>query len=167
MAATAMVFLAFIAVFAVRRGNEVDAAGVPLPPILWTNTAILLGSSAGLEFARRSLRRGQREWFTPWWVGGTLLGYLFLAGQAQAWRELTASGVYIGDSIGSAIFYILTGAHAFHLIGAVIALSYVAVHALRLHLGPAKRTTADASAFFWHFLAATWIGVVGVFIRWS
>jgi cytochrome c oxidase subunit III len=167
IASTAVVFLAFTIAFGARRAAAEEWTGIPLPGILWANTTILIASSAGLELARRSLRGGRRLWFTKAWLAGTVLGFTFLFGQAKAWLDLSSAGIYLASSTGSAFFYILTGAHAFHLLGGVLALSYVAVKAFRFQLGPAKRTAADASACFWHFLGVVWIGIIALFLVWN
>jgi len=55
----------------------------------------------------------------------TVLGFLFVAGQLVAWRQLVAQGVYIASNQASSFFYIFTGAHAVHLLGGVGALLFV------------------------------------------
>ena len=61
----------------------------------------------------------------------------------------------------------LTAAHAFHLLGGVTALVYVDVQALRLRLGPAKRTAIDVTAIFWHFLDGLWVYLMVLFYVWG
>ena len=47
------------------------------------------------------------------------------------------------------------------------ALIWVDVQALRLRLGPAKRTAIDICAIFWHFLDALWIMLMAIFYLWA
>src|SRR5882724_11533308 len=56
LAASIMLFAAFTSAFIVRRGLSDDWVHLPLPPILWANTAVLFASSIVLELARRALR---------------------------------------------------------------------------------------------------------------
>ena len=167
MAATSMIFAAFTSALVVRRGVSGDWVAPPLPPILFFNTAVLLASSAVLETARRALHRGARTAFNLWWSGGTALGLVFLAGQCIAWRQLDHGGFHLAGNPGSSFFYLLTAAHALHLVGGVSALLYVDVQALRLRLGPAKRTAVDISAWFWHFLDGLWIYLMVLFCVWG
>jgi cytochrome c oxidase subunit III len=162
-----MVFAAFTSAMIVRRGASGDWVSIHKPAVLWLNTAILLASSFSLELARRALRRHQRERFNAWWTAGSALGLLFLAGQALAWQQLRHAGVYISTNPASAFFYIFTASHAAHLLGALIALLYVDVQALRLTLGPAKRTAIDVSAVFWHFLDLLWLFLMALFYIWA
>ncbi|HXA51278.1 MAG TPA: cytochrome c oxidase subunit 3 [Candidatus Acidoferrum sp.] len=167
LAVTTMVFAAFTSAMVVRRGFSGDWVSMHKPGILWVNTAILLASSFALEAARRALRNHKRDRFNVWWTAGTVLGFLFLGGQALAWRQLQSAGVFLATNPSSAFFYILTGAHAVHLIGGVAALLYVDVQALRLRLGPAKRTAIDVSTIFWHFLDLLWLYLMLLFYVWG
>lgn len=167
LAATAMVFLAFTTALVLRRGVGDDWEPMEKPRILLVNTAVLLLSSAALGRARQALRAQRRTRFNWWWTAGTLLGMGFLAGQWEAWRQLRAAGEWIDSNPSNAFFYMMTMAHAAHLVGGLGALLYVEVQALRLRLGPAKRTAVDVSAIFWHFLDGTWVYLMVVFYWWG
>jgi cytochrome c oxidase subunit 3 len=167
IAASTMIFAAFTSAFVVRRGLSDDWAGSWKPPILFLNTAILLASSIALDFSRRALRSHNRERFNLWWTIATALGVLFLGGQAIAWQQLKAAGVYVSTNPSSSFFYLLTASHAFHLVCGVAALVYVDVQAFRLQLGPAKRTRIDVIAVFWHFLDGLWLYLMLLFYVWG
>jgi len=167
LSATTMVFAAFTSAFMVRRGLSNDWAATPLPRVLWLNTFVLVASSAALEFARRALRTGRREWFNRLWTAGAALGILFLLGQGWAWRQLNDAGVFIASNPSSSFFYLLTAAHAIHVLGGVAALVYVDVQALTLQLGPGKRTAVDVTAIFWHFMDGLWIYLMILLSVWG
>jgi cytochrome c oxidase subunit III len=167
LVSSTMVFLALLAVFIMRRAIAVDWISMPKPRILWGNTGVLLASSAVLETARRKLRSSDRVAFNWWWTAATVLGILFLLGQVLAWRQLRNSGHFIASSPATSFFYILTATHAAHVLGAIAAVVYVDVGALRFTLGPAKRTVIDASAIFWHFLDGMWLCLMALFYIWG
>src|SRR3974390_1744771 len=98
LAASTMVFAALTSAFVVRRGLSDDWASMHKPPILWANTIVLLASSIVLDRSRTALKRGDRGRFNVWWTAGTVLGVLFLVGQAIAWRQLKEAGVYIASN---------------------------------------------------------------------
>jgi cytochrome c oxidase subunit III len=167
LVATTMVFAALTSAFVMRRGIAEDWTSLPKPPVLFVNTAVLLLSSVVLDLSRRALKAGNRSRFNLWWTLATGLGILFLVGQAYAWRELNGQGFYIATNPASSFFYLLTAAHAVHLFGGVAALVYVDVQALRLRLGPAKRTAIDVTAIFWHFLDGLWIYLMVLLYVWG
>src|ERR1035438_701264 len=127
LAATTMAFAAFTSAFVVRRGISNDWVALPLPRIVWVNTGVLLASSLLLELARRSLKSGRRTAFNRYWTVGTVLGALFLLGQAFAWRQLNAAGIFVATNPSSSFFYLLTAAHGLHIVGGLSALAYVDV----------------------------------------
>jgi cytochrome c oxidase subunit III len=167
LAATTMAFAAFTSAFVVRRGMSNDWVGLALPPIVWVNTAVLLVSSLLLELARRALKTGRRTAFNRYWTVGTLLGCLFLRGQAFAWWQLNRAGIFVSTNPSSSFFYLLTAAHGLHIVGGLSALAYVDVQALRLRLGPGKRTAVDVSAMFWHFVDGLWLFLMVLFLVWG
>jgi cytochrome c oxidase subunit 3 len=162
-----MFFGAFTSAMVVRRGSSNDWQGVPAPPLLWLNTGVLAVSSAAAEIARRELRRGERRSFNIWWTAATLLGALFVAGQIAVWHDLRRRGVYLNSHPGGAFFYVGTVAHALHLAGGWLRMAYLMARALRLELGPNRRTSVDVTTLYWHFLGVLWIYLLWLFRFWG
>jgi cytochrome c oxidase subunit 3 len=167
LAAVVMFFAALTSAFIVRRGLSSDWEHTQMPHVVFLSTAILLASSVVLELARRALKAGQRERFNRLWTAGSALGVFFLAGQYAAWLQLRAQGIFLSTNPSSSFFYVLTAAHAVHLIGGVLALLYVSIQAMRLRLGPGKRTAIDVTAMYWHFLDGLWIYLLLLFLVWG
>jgi cytochrome c oxidase subunit 3 len=167
MCASFMTFGAFLSAMVIRRGLSNDWHKLALPQILWYNTALLIASSIAIEAARRLLKRGHRRYFNPLWTAGTILGALFLGGQFMAWNELAARGVYLVGNPSSAFFHVMTWAHAAHVVGALLAVSYVEFLALKYELGTRGRSWVDASSLFWHFLDFMWLAIMALFVFWA
>ncbi len=157
MTASLITFGALAFTLIVRRHLSTDWVKMPLPAILWPNTAILLVSSVFLDAARRQLRNHRRVLFNWLWCIGTVLGSGFLAGQILAWRQLSRAGLYVEGNPSNGFFYILTWTHAAHAIVGLGALLWIAQAALRFRLGPTRRTFVEVSVVFWHFLDVLWI----------
>jgi cytochrome c oxidase subunit III len=172
-----MLFVAFTSAYIVRQnlgtwdnatsGYVLDWRALALPSLLWLNTMLLLASSVTLELARRSLaaqyaieshrmvpRRAIRS---PWLALTLVLGFGFLLGQWLAWRSLQAQGVYISTNPSSSFFYLLTGTHAAHLLGGVVALVYAAVIALGSGSLARRAIVVDVTSWYWHFMALLWV----------
>lgn len=162
-----MLFGAFTSAMVVRRGASKDWKGVPQSNLLWVNTGVLALSSAAAEKARRDLAAGNRVRFNIGWCAATLLGAGFVAGQFAVWQHLRHTGVYINSHPGSAFFYVGTVAHALHLAGGWIAMLYLAFRALRLQLGPSRRTAVDITTLYWHFLGVLWLYLLWLFWFWG
>jgi cytochrome c oxidase subunit 3 len=155
-----MFFIAFTSAYIVRSGLGDDWAPTSLPSLLWWNTVILVISSFTMEQTRRTLNQGLRPASNAWITATSVLGILFLGGQVMAWRQLAGNGIFLSTNPSSSFFYLLTGAHAVHLIGGLIALSYITLEAWRYRLGPAKRTLVEVTAIYWHFMDGLWIYIL-------
>lgn len=154
--AITILFAAFTSTYLVRRG-EADWRVGPLPQILWLTTAIILGSSLALDRARRHGRQGELTGLRTWLTITTLLGLAFLAGQLLAWRQLVEAGIYLSTNPHSSFFYLMTGAHGFHLAGGIGALLYAVRRAPAAATAEEALDVTDPVATYWHFLTGLWI----------
>jgi cytochrome c oxidase subunit 3 len=151
-----MFFMALSSAFIVlRRGSSVWVT-VHLPLVLWANTGVLLASSFTLEAARRRLSLADLRGFRKFWTVTTVLGFLFVAGQLIAWRQLVAQGVYIASNQASSFFYIFTAAHGVHLLGGVAALLYVLIRKVET-ANLSRSLAAEVASYYWHFMDGLWI----------
>jgi cytochrome c oxidase subunit 3 len=156
LAAIVMFFMALASSYIVRKGLGNDWQSMPMPKVVWFNTAILLVSSATIIIARRKLDGGDREAFRSWWWVTTGLGVLFLSGQIIAWRQLAAAGMLLATNPSSSFFYLLTAAHGAHLAGGILALFYVTFRQWK-RSRISQATAAELIAIYWHFMDGLWV----------
>ena len=169
MCASTMTFAALVSAMVVRRGLAAnnDWHRLPVPPLLWWNTVALVLSSVAIDIGRRAFLAGRRKEFRVLWLTGTALGTWFLIGQSINWRFLATHGFYMQHNPASAFFYVLTWAHAAHVIGALAALYFVACRMLFFPFIPMNRNVLEVSAIFWHFLDVMWLVLMALFEFWS
>lgn len=160
LASIAMSFAAFTSALIVRQGSAPDWRHLTLPRILYLNTLVLFASSFALEVARRRVsafmigRKDQAAKPTLWLYIALFLGLLFVAGQYVAWIQLRAQGLFLATNPNSSFFYVLTAVHALHVLGGLGGLSRV-IH--RLNRSILRKSTLDATAYYWHFMDALWV----------
>ena len=169
MVASTVTFTALVSAMYVRRGlaTNNDWHALPIPPLLWWNTVALVLSSVAVDIGRRAFRAGRRPEFRVLWLTGSALGTWFLIGQALNWRFLATHGFYMQHNPASAFFYVLTWAHAAHVIGALAALYYVSCRMLFFPAIPLNRNVVDVSSIFWHFLDVMWLLLMAIFRFWA
>jgi cytochrome c oxidase subunit III len=155
-AAILMFFMALASSYIVRKGLGNDWQRMPMPQVVWFNTAVLLASSVTIIVARKKLEGGARAAFRSWWGLTTGLGLLFLAGQIIAWRQLAAAGMLLSTNPSSSFFYLLTAAHGAHLAGGILALFYVMFRQWK-RSRISQATAAELAAIYWHFMDGLWI----------
>ena len=176
LAAIAMSFAALTSALYVREGSGNDWQRIALPPILWFNTLALIASSITLELARRRIAahmRGRESNPTSatLWLNLTMgLGLVFVAGQYFAWLKLRSVGLYLPTNPNSSFFYLLTGVHAVHVLGGLGGLTRAMVKfRISAQAGASnrglRRSTLDATSYYWHFMGALWIYLL--FILWT
>ncbi len=162
LSAIAMMFAALTSALYVREGSSTDWHHIVLPPIVWFNTLALIASSVTLEVARRrvaAFMRGQqvpRSSAMLWLQLTMLLGVVFVVGQYLAWLNLRAQGIYLPTNPNSSFFYVFTGVHVVHVLGGLGGLSRVILK-FRSSANPLRRSTLDATSYYWHFMGLLWI----------
>lgn len=159
--AITMSFAAFTSALFIRQAST-DWTHIAAPPILFVSTAVLLLGSFMMEASRRELdgskpasqinEHGKGLVFVAVTL---LLGLTFVAGQYLAWRNLAAQGLYLATNPNSSFFYLLTGAHALHVLGGIAALLYLFIQlAVRKSV---RRNLLRGVVVYWHFMAALWL----------
>ena len=150
------------------RAASTDWWGMPVPRLLWVNTAALALSSAALQWARREARHGRVERLRPALAVAFALAVLFLAGQIQAWRELTAAGYVLVDNPANSFFYMLTGLHGLHILGGLMVLGHTTLRAFATDIASDRLSlSVDLSAIYSHFMLAVWLLLFALFAGWA
>ena len=176
-----MLFVSFTSAYVVRQGlptldprtnNFVrDWIPVALPRLLLLNTFVLLVSSMSMELARRQIRaRSMMETASmgpsisvgdrirvPWLAMTLVLGLAFLFGQWTAWKQLAANGFYVSTTPSSSFVYLLTGAHAAHLLGGIVALFIAGAASVLQGSLKTRSIVVDVTAWYWHFMGLLWV----------
>lgn len=159
-------FSLLTAAFLMRMGAY-DWQSPPLPRILWFNTAALVASSVALHVASVAAKDDFRERMRKALWTGALASLLFLFGQIWAWREMIASGFYVSQNPANAFFFLLTGAHAIHVLGGLVALARAMHRAALKAPGQALAATVELCATYWHFLLFVWLLLLALLVGWA
>ncbi len=159
LAAITMTFAAFTSALIVRQGGSSDWQHFTLPSILYFNSLIIIASSVTLEISRRQITTfmvARNEGIAPSrWLYATLaLGLIFVAGQIFAWLQLKSQGFGLAANISYSFFYVLTVAHAIHLLGGLGGLIRVIS---KVNHSVLRRSTLKATSLYWHFMGALWL----------
>jgi cytochrome c oxidase subunit 3 len=148
--------------------SDWEALSEPWQPLaktwqLWINTVLLLVASISFELARRNIDRPQqsnaREFM--WLAGLSSLG--FLIGQLVFWRYLMDRGFLATTNPANAFFFLLTGLHALHLLGGMVAWVVATRRLLAIPKEVESKSVALAKlsielcARYWHFLLIVWM----------
>jgi cytochrome c oxidase subunit 3 len=132
-----------------------------LPVEVWISTVILLASSVAYHLGWKRIDAGERQAAKHWFIATTVLGAAFISSQLLAWVELRSRGLYMSGNPYAGFFYILTGVHAVHVLGGIVALSAVLLRVWYPTRDENKvlkrRTVAQVVGWYWHFMDGVWI----------
>jgi len=182
LSSVVMLFVSFTTAYVVRKAgavwdpahNEYSSNWTPLAlplGILLFNTFVLVLSSFTLEIARRRAAedvvlapiadipgiRVSANDALPWVWATIALGLGFLTGQAYAWHDLRLANVTSSTTASSSFFFILTGVHAVHLAGGILALLYAGLTQWLQRSPETRRIVIDVTAWYWHFMGVLWL----------
>ena len=121
-----------------------------VPWQLYCSTGLLVLCSVAWELARRHVAAGRREAARSTAIGALLLSAMFVLSQLYAWQAMTAADYGVAANPANSFFYLITGLHAAHVLGGMVAGAF------------AVRRAGEAiglCAQYWHFLFALWLAV--------
>ena len=127
--------------------------GLPL-----INTVILLTSSVTLHFAHKAMESNKRQPLTIFLFVTVVLGFIFLALQAQEYvHAYEALNLTLQSGIYGNTFYLLTGFHGMHVTIGAILLTIVLIRVAKGHFSEDKHFAFQAAAWYWHFVDVVWV----------
>ena len=164
LGAWVMLFAALFLAYGVVRvqANEWPPFGAPRLPLLVPgfNTLLLLASSVALRRGLARARRGDAGTLLPATVVATLLGLAFIGAQIASWRSMLVRGLLPSSGVYGSVFYALTGFHALHVAGGVVALALLAVHTARgRHRERTPVRALRLTALYWDFVLVVWVAM--------
>lgn len=182
LASELMFFSAVFAVYFTLRNVAQSTARAAGEPSMWTlssgklnfayaaaNTLILVLSSVTCQLGVHAAERARLERIGPiWHLGGwgvaqwyrltIALGAIFVLGQGYEYISLIAEGSNIGTNAYFSAFFLATGFHGLHVIGGLIAFTFVLARVRATRVATHEQTvSAMAVSYYWHFVDAIWI----------
>jgi cytochrome c oxidase subunit 3 len=150
---------------AIATGTVLRA--MPVPKLLWLNTAMLAVSSGALQCAHVAARYGRREAVRDGLLIATASAIVFLAGQLLVWRQFVDAGYFAASNPANAFFYVLTGIHGLHVVGGLGALGKTMTKVWRGVMIDRLRLSVWLCTVYWHFLLLIWLIVFALLTGWA
>ena len=142
-----------------------DWIPLAVPRLLWLNTALLILSSAGMQWASGAARRSQVERVRVALITAGAFTWAFLAGQLLAWRQLSAAGYFMASNPAVAFFYLLTAVHGLHLLGGLFVWGKTVTRMARPGAELIDvRSSVELCTVYWHFLLLVWLVLFAVLL---
>lgn len=153
-------FLALIVAFKLARNGQVEwpPPGQPRLPVGVTllNTGVLFLSGYTVFRAWRDVKTGWEYSFPRWLLFTVTLGTLFLLIQGYEWTRLIGYGLSIKANLYGAAFYTIIGAHALHVLIAILMVVFVWRRALKGAYSVHSHEGIALAGLFWGFVVLIW-----------
>ncbi|MCZ7910250.1 cytochrome c oxidase subunit 3 [Agrobacterium leguminum] len=166
LAVVGALFTLLISAYLGRMGGA-DWWGIPIPGLLWVNTAALAASSLALQWAKTEIRPDHRDRLNAALVTAIATAVFFVVGQFLAWRQLISAGYILADNPSNSFFYMITGLHGLHILGGLFVLGRTAIRARSEPLSARMRLSVELCAIYWHFMLVVWLILFALFAGWA
>src|SRR5262245_31441556 len=125
----------------------------------FTNTLVLITSSVTMVMAWASLMRNRFGAFRAYMGATVLLGGVFMVIKYFEYSAKFHHGLYPKSSTFLAIYFVMTGLHAFHVFGGMVLNAYFWGPGAKLwRTNPRWFTNrVEHAGLFWHFVDLVWI----------
>ena len=153
-----MFFSGFIGSFLLFRLNTVEWPPVDQPTlpafVTGINTILLLFS--GYIASRIWNPFNNKNTVVRNLILVSFLGLLFLVIQGNEWIQLIGFGLTLQSSIYGAIFYLLIGAHAMHVLGGLLWMFAITFLTIKSGIVEANLNKLRAALLYWFFVVLLW-----------
>jgi cytochrome c oxidase subunit III len=158
MGSVIMLFGAFTSAYIVRQGAG-NWLQFTVPYQFFISTAVIALSSISLHMAYNAYKQRVFDKYKNLLLLSTALGVVFVVYQYLGWMAMFAQGVDLKANVGGSFFYLITGAHAAHVLGGitVLILSCLFAYAKPMAYSETRRNRIEMCLHFWHFLGGLWI----------
>lgn len=155
----------------ISTNNVLEWRPFTLPMPIWVSTALILLSSIAYSLSRSAVEKGNDPEAKRYLLITTGLGGTFIASQLIAWMALVNAGLYMSGNPYAGFFYILTGLHAIHVIGGMIALGAILLRVWVPTMNESeltyRRNLARSVGWYWHFMGFLWLLIVFLLGFWK
>ena len=158
-----MMFAGFTSAYIVKS-NQAGWQPVQMPKIFFLSTVLILASSGTIYLAYRAMKNRQTVNYRTLVSVTALLGLAFVVTQYFGFKELWAQRITFKESVAGSFFYIITGVHALHVIGGVIALLVIFTRAFNSKTKYYSTTPVEIAGAYWHFVDILWLYLFAFFL---
>ncbi len=151
-----MMFAGFTSAYIVKS-NQAGWQPVQMPKIFFLSTVLILASSLTIYLAQKAMSAREMAKYRTLISTTAVLGLAFVVTQFFGFSELWQQKITFKESVAGSFFYIITGVHALHVIGGVIALAVLFSRAYSSKTKFYSSTPVETAGLYWHFVDILWV----------
>lgn len=158
MGSIMMMFGAFTSAYIVRRAAG-DWLEFQLPNLFFVSTLVILISSLVLHMSFSAFVSGREQRYKNLMITAFILGVGFVVLQYLGWQELFSIGIDLKGNPSGAFLYMITGVHALHVVGGLVALTIGLLTAFTrpYRITEKRKINFELTLQYWHFVDLLWV----------
>lgn len=160
LASEVMFFSGFFTAFIILRNANLAAFAKGASELNWylacLNTVVLIGSSLTMAMSIMSLEKGQTQKFRLYMFITFLCACTFLVVKYFEYTAKFSHHIYPSTSTFFALYFIMTGFHAMHVVGGMIPISWMLIRSFSKK-GYTDYGRVEILGLYWHFVDLVWI----------
>lgn len=167
MASILMFFAITTSALLVKKGDIVSWEAFKLPTVFYLSTAILLGSSVLMHYAKNLYAQAKFSSSRIILLLSVILSLVFIYTQYLGFQSLEAIGKPLDGNASGSFIYVIVIAHALHIIGGVFASIIIFIRSLLNRndknfefinkMNPKRLLAMELLTIYWHFIDFIWI----------
>ncbi len=158
MGSIIMMFTGWTSAYIVKHaaGNWLEFG---LPNMFYLSAGIIVLSSIALHTSYIAYKKQRESLYKGMLVLTFIFGLLFIVFQSIGWNQLFAMGVDFKANVAGSFTYLITGAHAVHVLGGIATLVVAMIHAfsLKFRYTEERKNRFELVLHYWHFVGVLWI----------
>jgi len=154
-----MMFAGLTSAYIVRR-NQANWLEFALPAVFWYSTVVILGSSLTMHLALKAFKGREMPRYRLLVTITAGLGLLFAILQLVGFYSLGGHGVQLtgqGSNPAASFILVITGLHALHVLGGVVALLVIFIRAYSSRVKSYNVGRIEIVTTYWHFVDILWL----------
>jgi len=164
LAVATSLFALLISAYHMRMMGD-DWIRLPIPKVLWLNSAVLVLASVAMQYTHAAARREDQNRVKNGLIAAGVLSFSFLAGQLWAWQQMNAAGYFAAANPAYSFFYLLTAVHGLHLLGGIWVWARTTARVLRGAEVGKVRLSVELCTVYWHYLLLVWLVLFAVLLH--
>ena len=158
MGSIIMMFTGWTSAYIVKHaaGNWLEFG---LPSMFYYSTAVIVISSIALHASYIGYKRQKEGLYKGMLILAFVFGIAFIAFQGIGWNQLFEMGVDFKGNVAGSFTYLISGAHAVHVLGGIAAVIVAMIHAfsLKFRYTEKRKNRFELVLQYWHFVGILWI----------
>ncbi|MBO9618007.1 MAG: heme-copper oxidase subunit III [Niabella sp.] len=164
IASILMMFAGLTSAYVVKS-NQTGWRSFVMPKIFWVSTVVIMVSSITMQMAVKAFKNRNMQQYRAMLGVTFVLGIAFVISQVFGFEALWENNVrFKGASGAGQFFWPITGLHALHVIGGVVALLIIFFRSVIGKTKTYNPVPVEVMSTYWHFVDGLWLYLMIFFL---